>query len=176
LKSNTIQINNQRRKDTYMTATNRRPGTVPLRAALAILKTTATPLPHCEGGYVTAGHLAEIIERETNVTGLLEAVGEAMKEIDYHHRDMLTGEQRNHPRGSGWARVYDKLQAARDLAKGRAAIATRSVDELAATDLMASALAVRHGQTQLKLREEYQTEAETALRALLTYYQLVRKV
>jgi hypothetical protein len=102
-----------------MTDTNHTQGAVPLKAALAILKTTATPLTHREGGYVTAGRLAEIIERETNVTGLLEAVREAMKEIDYHHRDMLTGEERNHPRGSGWARVYDKLQSARHLATGR---------------------------------------------------------
>jgi hypothetical protein len=37
------------------------------------------------------------------------------QEIEYWHADMLTEHKRNHPRGSGWARVYDKLQAARDL-------------------------------------------------------------
>ncbi len=96
-----------------MTDTNHTPGAVSLRAALAILKTAATPLTHREGGYVSAGQLAEIIERETNVTGLLEAAREAMEEIDYHHRDMLTAEERSHPRGSGWARVYDKRLSAR---------------------------------------------------------------
>ncbi len=64
-----------------MTATNRTPGTVPLRAALAILKTMPTPIMHCAGGYITAGDLAEIIERETNVTCLLEALENALPHL-----------------------------------------------------------------------------------------------
>ncbi len=52
-------------------------------------------------------------------TRMPDAIEEAMREIDYWHGDMLTGEERSHPRGSGWARVYDKLSAARDLADGR---------------------------------------------------------
>jgi hypothetical protein len=34
---------------------------------------------------------------------------------------MLTQHQRNHPCGSGWAQVYDKLAAARELLEARAA-------------------------------------------------------
>lgn len=37
---------------------------------------------------------------------------EAIKEIEYWHADMLTEEERNHPRGNGWARVYDNLKVA----------------------------------------------------------------
>lgn len=40
-----------------------------------------------------------------------EAAIEAMQEIEYWHGDMLSEEARAHPRGSGWARVYDKLKA-----------------------------------------------------------------
>jgi hypothetical protein len=40
------------------------------------------------------------------------AITETMEEIEYWHSDMLTDEARRHPRGSGWARVYDKLKAA----------------------------------------------------------------
>ncbi len=68
-------------KDDPMTNTEPTPGTVSLRAALAILETTANPLTRREGGNATAGGLlAEIIERETNVTGLIEATSEAMKQ------------------------------------------------------------------------------------------------
>ena len=64
-----------------MTNTKPTPGTVSLTAALAILETAANPLRRREGGNVTPGELlAEIIERETNVTGLIEATSEAMKE------------------------------------------------------------------------------------------------
>jgi hypothetical protein len=54
-------------------------------------------------------------------TTILKAIEEAMREIEYSEGDMLTEHERNHPRGSGWARVYDKLAAARDLLRGRAA-------------------------------------------------------
>jgi hypothetical protein len=50
---------------------------------------------------------------------ILAAIVEAMEEIEYAEGDMLTEHEGNHPRGSGWARVYDKLAAARDLLKGR---------------------------------------------------------
>src|SRR2546425_701502 len=43
---------------------------------------------------------------------LLEALQEAIDLIVYWHGDMLTEEERNHPRGSGPARVYDKATAA----------------------------------------------------------------
>jgi hypothetical protein len=46
------------------------------------------------------------------VSSLLEALEEAVQEIEYHHRDLLTEDERCHPRGSGWARVYDKARAA----------------------------------------------------------------
>lgn len=39
------------------------------------------------------------------------AAEEAIEEIIYWHEDMLSEEERMHPRGSGWARVYDKLKA-----------------------------------------------------------------
>jgi hypothetical protein len=39
-----------------------------------------------------------------------KAIREAMAEIRYQHKDMLTAHERNHPRGSGWARVYDRLK------------------------------------------------------------------
>ncbi len=43
----------------------------------------------------------------------LEAVlAETVTEIEYWHSDMLTEDERSHPRGSGWARVWDKAQAA----------------------------------------------------------------
>jgi hypothetical protein len=68
-------------KDDPMTNTKTTPATVSFTAAWAILETTANPLMRPEGGNVTPGkHLAEIIERETNVTGLIEATSEAMKE------------------------------------------------------------------------------------------------
>lgn len=43
---------------------------------------------------------------------LLDALIEALAEIRYCHADMLTPEERAHPRGSGWARVWDKAVAA----------------------------------------------------------------
>lgn len=52
---------------------------------------------------------------------LLEALEEALREIAYWHGDMLSEEERNHPRGSGWARVHDKGRAAIAKVKGEAA-------------------------------------------------------
>ena len=46
------------------------------------------------------------------VRELLEALQEAISEVEYQHSEMLTAEERAHPRGSGWARVYDKAKAA----------------------------------------------------------------
>lgn len=43
---------------------------------------------------------------------LLDALQEAIELIVYWHGDMLTEHERNHPRGSGPARVYDKAIAA----------------------------------------------------------------
>ena len=48
---------------------------------------------------------------------VLEALQEALNEIEYHHGDMLAAAERNHPRGSGWARVYDKGREAIALAE-----------------------------------------------------------
>ena len=64
------------------------------------------------------GVIAALLERQPPI---LAAIEETMAEIEYGHADMLTEHERTHPRGSGWARVYDKLSAARDLLKGRAA-------------------------------------------------------
>ncbi len=50
---------------------------------------------------------------------MYEAIKEVLKEIEYCHGDMLTKEERNHPRGSGWARVYYKLTAAIGKAEGK---------------------------------------------------------
>jgi hypothetical protein len=52
---------------------------------------------------------------------LLSTIEEEMAETEHWHADMLTQHERNHPRGSGQARVYDKLAVARDLLKGSAA-------------------------------------------------------
>jgi hypothetical protein len=46
------------------------------------------------------------------IAELVEALQEALEEIEYWHSDMLTPEERSQPRGSGPARVYDKGQAA----------------------------------------------------------------
>jgi hypothetical protein len=53
------------------------------------------------------------------VTDMLAALREAQEEIEYWHADMLTEEEANHPRGSGWRRVRDKITAA--LARAAAA-------------------------------------------------------
>jgi hypothetical protein len=104
-----------------MTDTKHIAGGVALKAALAILKETVTPLQHRQGGgHVTGGHLAGIIARETKMAVLIAAIEEAMAEIEYCHADMLT-EHRHQPRCRGWGRVYDKLAASRDLLKGSAA-------------------------------------------------------
>jgi hypothetical protein len=105
----------------HMTDTNHSPSRASLNAALAILQITVNPLKHHDGRNVTAGHLAEIIDRETSMAFLVATIDETMEEIAHSHCDMLAEQERNHPRGSGWARVYDKLQSARGLLKGRAA-------------------------------------------------------
>ena len=46
------------------------------------------------------------------VRELEKALVEAKTEIEYEHEEMLSPEEREHPRGSGWARVYDKINAA----------------------------------------------------------------
>ena len=57
---------------------------------------------------------------ERGIVGeMLAALQEAREEIEYWHADMLTEEERRHPRGSGWARVYDKVCAV--IAKATAA-------------------------------------------------------
>ena len=43
---------------------------------------------------------------------MVEAIQETLKEIEYWHGHMLTEHERRNPRGNGWARVYDKCQAA----------------------------------------------------------------
>lgn len=43
---------------------------------------------------------------------LLEALEEALREIEYWHSDMLEPEERAHPGGNGWARVHDRGRAA----------------------------------------------------------------
>ena len=43
---------------------------------------------------------------------LIAAIEETLEEISYWHSDTLTEQERRHPRGSGWARVWDKCQAA----------------------------------------------------------------
>lgn len=48
---------------------------------------------------------------QQRVAELEAALRECVVEIEYE-RNMLSEEERNHPRGSGWARVYDKAQAA----------------------------------------------------------------
>lgn len=50
--------------------------------------------------------------RERTASELYEAAKEAIVEIEYWHEDMLSPEERAHPRGSGWARVHDSLSAA----------------------------------------------------------------
>lgn len=57
-----------------------------------------------------AHRTSEDAERLINL--LADALVEALAEIEYQHADMLTPEERAHPRGSGWARVYDKARAA----------------------------------------------------------------
>jgi len=50
------------------------------------------------------------------VAALVAAVKEVLAEIEYVHSDMLSAEERSHPRGSGWARVYDRCLSAIALA------------------------------------------------------------
>jgi hypothetical protein len=104
-----------------MTDTKPTHGPLALKAALAINNSTVNPALRHQASGVTAGKLAEIIQGEINSTVLGKAIDEAMAEIEYHDGDMLTEHERNHPRGSGWARVYDRLASARDLLKGRSA-------------------------------------------------------
>ncbi len=85
LNSKTIRITNQKRKESSMTDTKPIPGGLALKAALAILKDTVTPLKRPDGGgNVTAGNLAETIERETHVTELLDVATRFLAcEIEY---------------------------------------------------------------------------------------------
>ena len=105
-----------------MTDTKSPPGPLALGAALAIIKALGSlqPLRH-RADPVTAGELAEVIQGEMNVTVMRRAIEEAMAEIECCHGDMLTEEARGEQAASDWARVYDKLAAARDLLKGGAA-------------------------------------------------------
>jgi protein-tyrosine phosphatase len=57
--------------------------------------------------------LAAAQERERSYR---DALIDARDEIVYWHGKMLDKVERNHPRGSGWARVVDKIDAA--LTKG----------------------------------------------------------
>ena len=41
---------------------------------------------------------------------ITEVIKETIEEIEYWHSDMLSEEERAHPRCNGWARVYDKLK------------------------------------------------------------------
>ncbi len=43
---------------------------------------------------------------------LVEVAKETIEEIKYWHANMLSDKERNHPRGNGWARVFDKLNNA----------------------------------------------------------------
>ena len=75
-------------------------------------------------GYDTLDHayysaaIDRIAELEDQRDALLAACEESASEIEYAHADMLTEDERSHPRGSGWARVYDRLQAAIHAAEG----------------------------------------------------------
>jgi hypothetical protein len=104
-----------------MTDTNRASSTLALSAALAIIKHAGNPARWDRAKLVTAGDIAAIIQGEMNHTVVVKAIKEAMAEIQFWHGDMLTQHQRNHPCGSGWAQVYDKLAAARELLEASAA-------------------------------------------------------
>ena len=64
----------------------------------------------CMGGTVVRCDEDGDSASEVRVNRLVAACQEAMREIEYQHSDMLTQDERNHPRGSGWARVYDRLK------------------------------------------------------------------
>ena len=66
----------------------------------------------CMGGTVLACDEDDAAIENEQVALLKDACQEAIREIEYQHGDMLTQHERNHPRGSGWARVYDKLREA----------------------------------------------------------------
>jgi len=65
-----------------MTDTRCTPGAVSLKAALAIINSTANPASPLGTAHVTARRLAEIIERETNVTALLAALEHVSTLVD----------------------------------------------------------------------------------------------
>ena len=152
-----------------MTDTKHASGTLALRAALAIIESTGNPARWHGARPITAGDLATIIQRELNRTMIPKAIDETMEEIEYHNADMLTEHERNHPRGSGWARVYDKLATARDLLKERAASDSRPVDE----DELRMDLILSWGRFPKSASGEQ--FADAAIRALQTHYHLVRK-
>ena len=56
--------------------------------------------------------LAEIDRLQALVDELHSVLQEAAEEIEYWHSDMLSPEERAHPRGSGWARVYGRIKDA----------------------------------------------------------------
>jgi len=66
------------------------------------------------------GISTESLERGV-IAELMAALQEARAEIEHWHSDMLTPEERHHPRGNGWARVYDRLSIVLANVTGRAA-------------------------------------------------------
>jgi len=64
----------------------------------------------CIGGSVVEIDEDGVAVGEEEVAALKDACQEAMREIEYQHGDMITQIERGHPRGSGWARVYDRLK------------------------------------------------------------------
>jgi hypothetical protein len=106
-------------KGAFMTNTRPIEQGVALNAALAIIKETAAPLKHREGGgNVTADYLAGIIARETRMSVLLAAIEDAIEQIEYCKGDMRTGNGVTQLSDGGSARVYDKLRRARTLLRG----------------------------------------------------------
>ena len=91
------------------------------------------------GQYVDACHNTRFIALAANTAcetirgyqdilrRMADALQEAQEEIAYWHPDMLDEDARAHPRGSGWARVYDKNKAA--LEEASAALPHASTDE-----------------------------------------------
>ena len=65
-----------------MTNSKSRPGPLSVKAALAIINSTVNPALRHEASNVTAHHLAEIIERGTNVTALLAALEHVYSLVD----------------------------------------------------------------------------------------------
>ncbi|HTU90416.1 MAG TPA: hypothetical protein VMF69_10105 [Gemmataceae bacterium] len=64
----------------------------------------------CAAVNACKGISTEALERGI-VAELRAALQETRAEIEHWHSDMLTPEERQHPRGNGWACVYDRLSA-----------------------------------------------------------------